>query len=61
MNTEGSQTEADPKSQALQALEEFNQEEIDRRQGKVSKEHKKGKKNLLSDHPFFTITANIMK
>jgi hypothetical protein len=47
MNSKGSQTEADPKSQALQALEEFNQEEIARQQEKVSKEHEKGKKKRI--------------
>jgi len=43
MNSESSRTEPNFKTQALQALEDFNEEEILRQQEKVSKEQKKKK------------------
>lgn len=44
MHPKKPEKEADPQSQVLQALEEFNQDEIARQQEKLSKEHKKDKK-----------------
>jgi hypothetical protein len=44
MNSESSRAEPHFKTQALQALEDFNEEEILRQQEKVSKEQKKNKR-----------------
>lgn len=47
MNSEKNQTELDLESQAMQALEEFNQEKVARQQEKATREQKKGRKKKM--------------
>jgi hypothetical protein len=47
MKPKDPQMELDPGSQAQHALDEFKDEEIARKQEKLSKEHKKGKKKKI--------------